>query len=123
MYIRRADSLTTDRSAFIRVNKLWKDVIEPAVNEIGRKASKSGWVISTFVNKSGFNQINRFNRSCSIRTVKDDKTTRKLTIGWRMGSAAFAYGNTLTVTGWKEIPHSMVSYDSLVEDLAERLLV
>ena len=122
-YIRKADSLTTDRTAFIRVNKLWKDVVEPAVNEVGRKASKNGWEISTFVNKRGFNQINRFNRSCSIRTVNEDKTTRKLTIGWRAGSAAFAYGNTLTVTGWKEIPHSLISFDTLVEDLAQRLLV
>jgi predicted RNase H-like HicB family nuclease len=122
-YIRRTDSLTTDRTAFLRVNKLWKDVVEPAVGEVERKASKNGWVISTFVNKRGFNQINRFNRSCSIRTVREDKTTRKLTIGWRAGSTAFSYGNTLTAAGWKEIPHSMISYDILVEDLTDRLLV
>ncbi|MEW6144045.1 MAG: hypothetical protein AB1598_03395 [Thermodesulfobacteriota bacterium] len=122
-YIHRAAVLTFDRSAFIRVNKLWKDVVEPALDEMKRKASKRGWAIDTFVNKRGFNQINRFNRSCSIRTVGEDKTTRKLTIGWRAGSAAFSYGNTLTVTGWKDVPHAMVSFDSLVEDLTERLLV
>jgi hypothetical protein len=107
----------------VRVSKLWKDVVEPAVSEIGKKASKNGWEISTFENKSGFNQINRFNRSCSIRTVRDAQTTRKLTIGWRAGSVAFSYGNSLAVTGWKEVPHSLVSFDSLVEDLMERLLV
>ena len=121
-HIRRTDSFTVDRSAYIRANKLWTDVIEPAVNEIERKASRIGWEISTFENKSGFNQINRFNRSCSIRTVRDDQTTRKLTIGWRAGSAAFSYGNSLAVTGWKEVPHSLISFDSLVEDLTVRLL-
>jgi hypothetical protein len=122
-YLDRAAVLTFDRSAFIRVNKLWKDVVEPAVDEMKRKAVKRGWSIDTYINKRGFNQINRFNRSCSIRTVGDNETTRKLTIGWRAGSSAFSYGNTLTITGWKDVPHTMVSIDTLVDDLTERLLV
>ena len=122
-YLSRAALLTFDRSAFIRVNKLWKDVVEPAVDEMKKKASKRGWSIDTYINKRGFNQINRFNRSCSIRTVGENKATRKLTIGWRAGSSAFTYGNTLTITGWKDVPHTMVSIDSLVEDMSERLFV
>lgn len=122
-YLDRAAVLKFDRSAFIRVNKLWKDVVEPAVDEMKRKAVKRGWSIDTYINKRGFNQINRFNRSCSIRTVGDNETTRKLTIGWRAGSSAFSYGNTLTITGWKDVPHTMVSIDTLVQDLTERLLV
>ena len=121
-YIHKSDVLDFDRSVFIQVNKLWKEVVEPAMDEVGRKASKKGWEIKTFINKRGFNQINRFTRSCSIRTVGEDKTTRKLTIGWRAGSNAFSYGNTLAVTGWKETLHSMISINTLVEDLAERLL-
>jgi hypothetical protein len=109
--------------AFVRVNKLWKDVVVRAVAEIERKAPKKGWAINTFVNKRGFNQINRFNRSCSIRTVGVNETTRKLTIGWRAGSGSFSYGNTLAVSGWKNVPHAMISFDTLVEDLAQRLLV
>ncbi len=122
-YLHKADRLTFDSDAFIRVNKLWKDVVEPAVEEMKRKASKRGWSIDTYVNKRGFNQINRFNRSCSIRTVGENETTRKLTIAWRAGSSAFSYGNSLTTTGWKDVPHSMVSTNSLVVDLVERLFV
>ena len=122
-YIHKSDVLNFDRGVFIMVDKLWKDVIEPAMDEVGRKASKKGWELKTFVNRRGFNQINRFTRSCSIRTVGEDKTTRKLTIGWRAGSDAFSYGNTLAATGWKETPHSMLSITNLVEDLSARLLV
>jgi predicted RNase H-like HicB family nuclease len=122
-YIHKADTLAYDMDAFVRVNKLWKDVVVRAVAEIERKAPKKGWAINTFVNKRGFNQINRFNRSCSIRTVGVNETTRKLTIGWRAGSGSFSYGNTLAVSGWKNVPHAMISFDTLVEDLAQRLLV
>ena len=122
-YLDRAAVLTFDRSAFIRVNKLWKDVVEPAVDEMKRKATKRGWSIDTYVNKRGFNQINRFNRSCSIRSVGVNETTRKLTIGWRDGSGSFSYGNTLAVSGWKNVPHATISFDTLVEDLTQRLLV
>ena len=121
--IHKADALAYDKDAFVRVNKLWKDVVVRAVAEVERKAPKQGWAIDTIVNKRAFNQINRFNRSCSIRTVGVNETTRKLTIGWRTGSGSFSYGNTLAVSGWKNVPHAMVSFDILVEDLAQRLLV
>jgi len=121
-YIHKSDTLAYDVDAFLRVNKLWKDVVVRAVAEIERKAPKKGWTINTIVNKRAFNQINRFNRSCSIRTTSTDESTRKLTIGWRAGSGSFSYGNSLAVSGWKSVPHAMISYDNLVSDLAERLL-
>ncbi|HVY55514.1 MAG TPA: hypothetical protein VHC46_07135 [Thermodesulfobacteriota bacterium] len=121
--IHKADTLAYDKDAFVRVNKFWKDVVVRAVAEIERKASKQGWAVNTVVNKRVFNQINRFNRSCSIRTVNETETTRKLTIGWRAGSGSISYGNTLTAYGWKIVPHSMISFETLVEDLTQRLLV
>ena len=122
-YIHKADTLAYDKDAFIRLSNLWKDVVVRAVAEIERKAPKRGWVIDACVNKRTFNQINRFQRSCSIRTVGVNETTRKLTIGWRTGSGSFSYGNTLAVSGWKNVPHAMISFDTLVEDLTQRLLV
>lgn len=122
-YIHKADTLAYDVDAFVRVNKIWKDVVVRAVAEIERRAPKKGWVIDTYVNKRAFNQINRFNRSCSIRSVGVNETTRKLTIGWRDGSGSFSYGNTLAVSGWKNVPHATISFDTLVEDLTQRLLV
>ena len=122
-YIHKSDSLAYDKDTFVRVNKLWKDVVVPAVAEIERKAQRKGLAIDTMFNKRAFNQINRFNRSCSIRTVGMDETTRKLTIGWRAGSGSFSYGNTLSTSGWKDVPHARLRLDNLVEDLAIRLLI
>lgn len=121
-YINKADTLAYDKDAYIRVEKLWKDIVVRAVAEVERKARKNGLTVNTFVNKRAFNQINRFNRSCSIRTVGEDESTRKLTIGWRAGSGYLSYGNTLAVSGWKSVPHAMISYDNLVADLSDRLI-
>lgn len=79
-------------------------------------------MIDTFTNKRIFNQVNRFDRSSSIRTTHPDETVRKLTIGWRRGSDNFTYGNTLAITKWKNIKHAELNFDSLLEDLTERLL-
>jgi hypothetical protein len=83
---------------------------------------KKGLIIDIFINKRTFNQLNRFNRSCSIRTTHADDTVRKLTIGWRHRSDTFSYGNTLAVAGWKNIKHDELNFNSLFEDLTERLL-
>ena len=121
-YVQKSDTLACDKDTYVRVDKLWKNIVERAVAEIERKAQKKGLSVDTFVNKRTFNQINRFNRSCSIRTIGTDESTRKLTIGWRAGSSSFSYGNTLAVSGWKNVPHAMISYDTLVADLSDRLI-
>lgn len=114
--------LVSDSNEAIKANKLWNEIVEPALKQLKRNAIKKGWIVDTFINKRIFNQINRFNRSSSIRTTHPDETVRKLTIGWRQGSDAFSYGNTLAVTGWKNIKHSELNFDSLSQDLTDRLL-
>lgn len=114
--------LVSDSDESIKVNEQWNEVVEPALKRLERNAAKKGWLIDTFINKRIFNQINRFNRSSSIRTTHPDETVRKLTIGWRQGSHAFSYGNTFATTRWKNIKLSELNFDSLFEDLTDRLL-
>lgn len=122
-YVRKGEDLAADYKTTVEVEKIWKKVIQPAMNEISRKASSNGWEIDSHDNDRGFNQINRFNRSCSIRTKGTGEQIRKLTIGWRAGSDSFSFGNTLATTGWKNVKHSSLSLPGLVEDLSTRLLV
>lgn len=121
-YVRKGNELETRHETALEVDRIWESVVEPALSEISRKASVSGWSIDSRSNGRGFNQINRFIRSCSIRTTGTNSSVRKLTIGWRTGSDSFSFGNSLTVFGWKNVKHSSLSLVSLVDDLTERLL-
>lgn len=121
-YAQKNVRLVSDSNEAIKVNKLWNEVVEPALKQLQRNAAKKGWKIDLFINKRIFNQVNRFNRSSSIRTTHPDKTVRKLTIGWRCGSDTFSYGNTLEIIGWKNIKHSNLNFGSLSEGLTDRLL-
>ena len=121
-YVRKGNELETRHETALEVDRIWRGVVEPALSEVSRKASVSGWAMDSHRNTKGFNQINRFNRSCSIRMTGTNSSVRKLTIGWRTGSDSFSFGNTLTVFGWKNVKHSSLSLVSLVDDLTERLL-
>lgn len=122
-YVRKGNELETRHETALEVDKIWRSVVEPAMSEVSRKASVNGWSMDSRSNSKGFNQINRFNRSCSIRTTGTNSSVRKLTIGWRTGSDSFSFGNSLAVFGWKDVKHSSLSLVSLVDDLTERLLV
>ena len=115
--------MVSDYEISLDAEKAWQEIIEPAVKELTRIATKNGCTVDSCVNRRAFNQINRFNRSCSIRTVMPDESVRKLTIGWRVGSDNCSYGNSLTTAGWKSIRNAKLNYDSLIEDLTLRLLV
>jgi predicted RNase H-like HicB family nuclease len=121
-YVRKGNELEIRHETALEVDRIWQSVVEPALSEVSRKASVSGWAMDSRSNTKGFNQINRFNRSCSIRMTGTNSSVRKLTIGWRTGSDSFSFGNTLTVFGWKNVKHSSLSLVSLVDDLTERLL-
>ena len=122
-YVRKGNELEFRHETTLEVDRIWQSVVEPALSEVSRKATVGGWSMDSRSNGKGFNQINRFNRSCSIRTTGTNSSVRKLTIGWRAGSDAFSFGNSLTVFGWKDVKHSSLSLVSLVDDLTERLLV
>lgn len=122
-YVRKGSELEFRHETTLEVDRIWQSVVEPALSEVSRKATVGGWSMDSRSNGKGFNQINRFNRSCSIRTTGTNSSVRKLTIGWRTGSDAFSFGNSLTVFGWKDVKHSSLSLVSLVDDLTERLLV
>ncbi len=121
-YVRKGNELETRHETALEVERIWQGVVESALSEVSRKASLNGWSIDSRHNGRGFNQINRFNRSCSIRTTGTNSSVRKLTIGWRTGSDSFSFGNSLTAFGWKNVKHSSLSLVSLVDDLTERLL-
>src|SRR5690606_6399561 len=96
-YVRKGNELEIRHETALEVDRIWQSVVEPALSEVSRKASVSGWAMDSHSNTKGFNQINRFNRSCSIRMTGTNSSVRKLTIGWRTGSDSFSFGNTLTV--------------------------
>jgi hypothetical protein len=122
-YINKGAKLVSDYEISLEADKAWRDVVEPAVKEMRHIAAKNGCTVDSCVNSRVFNQINRFNRSCSIRTVMPDDSVRKLTIGWRVGSDNCSYGNSLTTAGWKSVRNSVLNYDSLIEELAQRLFI
>lgn len=122
-YINKGVKMVSDYEISLDAQKAWCEIIEPAVKEMKHIAAKNGCTVDSCVNNRVFNQINRFNRSCSIRTVMPDDSVRKLTIGWRVGSENCSYGNSLTAAGWKSVRHSRLNYDSLIEDLAQRLFI